>query len=464
MQRFLPSSLRSQLILVLLGAVFITQGLSLYLFVDERQHAILTTTAYDATSRVMSVANEIKTQPDIIHPVILKATQSNGFRIYLSAAPPAIATNTEFLDALKSRNMEKFGLLDHDNLIFTLNPVQTPATQDYQPITNGLMRELTVSYQLEDKRWANAVVSVHDVPFIWAWRAIIPLTLMTLTMIVVIWYLVARVSGPLRTLAGAARKIGHRQRMDELPMAGPDELRPLTHSFNQMAKRLTLVLREKSQMLAAIGHDLRSPITALRLRSEMLPDGDNKDRIAACIDEIETLVQGALLLAKSTDSGEETTEFPVDGLIHELVEECRDLSEDVTLRTAVSLQLSGRRPALKRAIRNLLINGVRYGHHATIEMEQRGNEVVIKVIDGGDGIPLKDQERIFEPFVRLEPSRCRLTGGTGLGLTIAKSVICNHGGKITFDRTPLDEFVVVVTLPLNSEQLGNPSESALKAA
>lgn len=462
-RRFFPSSLRSQLVLVLLGAVIITQSLSAYLFVDERAQAILTSTAYDATSRVMSVAHEIETQPAIIHPVILKATQSNGFRVYLSNNPPAHATNTEFLEALKSRNIRKFGLLDNTNLIFTLNPAPAASETSPERATRYHTRELTVSYRLHDLRWANAVVAVHDVPFIWAWRAVVPITLMTLTMVAVIWYLVARVSGPLRTLASAARKIGQRQRMDELPLAGPDELLPLTHSFNQMAKRLTYVLREKSQMLAAIGHDLRSPITAMRLRTEMLPDDENKERISICIDEIETLIQGALLLAKSTDSGEETSEFELQTLIQELVVECSDLDEPVQVTEMQPVRFTGRRPALKRAIRNLITNAVRYGEFAKIEMESTSEYITLTIIDGGPGIPLEDQQRIFEPFVRLEPSRCRLTGGTGLGLTIAKSVISNHEGTIGFKTSEDGMFAVVVTLPIVHDAKMLRRESALAA-
>lgn len=459
MRRLVPSSLRSQLILVLLGAIVITQCLSIYLFVDERRQAILTSTAYDATSRVMSVANEIETQPAFIHPVILKATQSNGFRVYISDTPPAVATSTEFLDTLKNRNVEKFGLLDNSNLIFTLNPVQSKSDA---PLADGISqnsRELTVSYRLRDMRWANAVVAVHEVPFIWAWRAVVPLSLMTLTLIAVVWYLVARVSGPLRALANAARKIGYRQRTAELPLIGPDELIPLTQSFNQMVKRLTYVLREKSQMLAAIGHDLRSPITAMRLRTEMLPDDENKQRISICLDEIETLVQGALLLAKSTDSGEETTRFALDGLVKELVSESTDLNNEVKIVGLSTIAFTGRRVSLKRAIRNVITNAVRYGRFAQIELIERNNSATLRISDGGAGIPIADQDRIFEPFVRLEPSRCRLTGGTGLGLTIAKSVISNHGGNISFETTKDGMFCVVITLPVAAEyeMLGHKS-------
>jgi signal transduction histidine kinase len=468
MNRFIPSSLRAQLILVLLGAIIITQSLSLYLFVDEREQAILTSTAYDATSRVMSVANEIETQPAFIHPVILKATQSNGFRMYISVAPPAIATNTQFLDALKSRNIERFGLLRNQNLIFTLNNVTKPAIPQSTAITiDNNHRELTVSYQLRDMRWISAVVTLHELPFIWAWRAIIPLALMTLTLVLVVWYLVARVSGPLRNLARAATRIGHRQKLEALPFDGPDELKPLTLAFNQMAKRLTYVLREKSQMLAAIGHDLRSPITAMRIRTELLPEGENKDRFANCIDEIETLVQGALMLAKSTDSGEETTQFGLHSLIKEVVEEASDLGEDAQTDRLLPVAFIGRRVALKRAIRNVITNAVRYGGFARVDLTASDDAVTIKIYDGGPGIPVDQQERIFEPFVRLESSRCRLTGGTGLGLTIAKSVIGNHGGTIHFETAMDGAFCVVMTLPpVDSKANADNSRqiSALSAA
>jgi signal transduction histidine kinase len=464
MSRFIPSSLRAQLVLVLLGAIIITQSLSIYLFIDEREQAILTTTAYDTTSRVMSVANEIETQPEFIHPVILKATQSNGFRMYISDTPPAIATNAQFLDALKSRNIERFGLLRKENLIFTLRNVPKPAAAKSTGIHH---RELTVSYQLRDMRWISAVVAVHQLPFIWAGRAIIPLSLMTLTLVLVVWYLVARVSGPLRNLARAATRIGHRQKLSELPIDGPDELKPLTLAFNQMAKRLTYVLREKSQMLAAIGHDLRSPLTAMRIRTELLPEGDNKERISICIDEIETLVQGALMLAKSTDSGEETTQFGLHSLIKELIEECSDLDEDAETGTLSPVAFIGRRTALKRAIRNVITNAVRYGRFARVDLDASDDAVTIKIYDGGPGIPVDQHERIFEPFVRLESSRCRLTGGTGLGLTITKSVIGNHGGTIHFETATDGSFCVVMTLPpmdskANIDHL--PQMSALSAA
>ncbi|MCJ8520971.1 signal transduction histidine kinase [Pseudorhizobium tarimense] len=202
-------------------------------------------------------------------------------------------------------------------------------------------------------------------------------------------------------------------------------------------------------MLAALDHDLRSPITAMRLRVDMLEDTDSRQRLEICLDEIQSLVQAALALARGASTGEPRVAINLHDLLHGLVCDLIEAGGKATLDAPGNMSLMARPDSLKRALRNVAENAVRYGNTAIIRALSRQNYVQIEVEDNGPGIEVANRERVFEPFVRLETSRSRDTGGSGLGLSIARTIIEAHGGSIKLkEATAGGGTCAIVLLPV----------------
>lgn len=247
-------------------------------------------------------------------------------------------------------------------------------------------------------------------------------------------FIARRISQPLRHLAKSAEQLGRGQEYPLLNETGPDDIRSTVAAFNRMQVRLRRFLEDRTRMLAAIGHDLRTPITSLRLRTEFITDPEMRVKFHATLDEMQSMAEAALSFAQSDSPAEATRVVEINALLASI---CDDLAE---LGWNVEFQHNGRLPypcrpaALRRAVRNVIENAVRYGDTARVSLHQSQDGVEILVEDDGPGIPEADREKVFDPFVRLENSRNRDTGGTGLGLSIARSIIRNHGGDITLSQ------------------------------
>jgi signal transduction histidine kinase len=200
-------------------------------------------------------------------------------------------------------------------------------------------------------------------------------------------------------------------------------------------------------MLGAISHDLRTPITGLRLRAELVDDDENRERMLAIVDEIHHLTEATLALAKEDSFTEVTDRVDLSSLIESIVDDLTDVGIDVACEVERNVQLSCRPYSLRRAIRNLAENGAKYGHRSRITMATEGDVVRITIDDDGPGIPEDQLERVLLPFVRLETSRSRQTGGAGLGLAITRSIVLNHGGELKLANRPEGGLRATMLLP-----------------
>lgn len=241
---------------------------------------------------------------------------------------------------------------------------------------------------------------------------------------------VATVTRSLKQLARAAEDIGRDPEGPPLPEVGPSEVRSVIRAFNRMRLQLRSYLLERARMLGAISHDLRTPITRLRLRAEMIQDPDSRAKFVRDLDEMEAMAGSALEFFKSL--GDEPQRQPVDvgALVGSLCEDWCETGRDVTLQGAPRSPYNAHPRALRRCLDNLVENALRYGERARITIEDDDAALRIVVRDDGPGIPEQDLERVFEPFFRLEQSRNRDSGGTGLGLAIARNIARWHGGDI----------------------------------
>jgi signal transduction histidine kinase len=278
------------------------------------------------------------------------------------------------------------------------------------------------------------------------WQLIIQIGVLTLVLGIVLFLVTRGITRPLSKLALAADAVGQSVRHPPLVEEGVREIRDATRAFNTMQDRLLRYLDSRTNVLAAMSHDLRTPLTRMRLRVEAVSEERLRTRFAADLDEMEALVHGALALFKGLDDDERFERVDVNELLATLVAEYGELGAAVALQGNAMAPVQGKPRALKRCLRNLVDNALKFGERATIEVED-GDALVILVADEGPGIPEDMLERVFEPFYRLESSRNRDTGGTGLGLSIARDVMQAHGGTVTLRNRPEGGLIAELRLP-----------------
>ncbi|MBL8642756.1 MAG: HAMP domain-containing protein [Rhodospirillaceae bacterium] len=240
-----------------------------------------------------------------------------------------------------------------------------------------------------------------------------------------------------RELARASDKHGRGEDLEPLPEKGTTEIRQLIQAFNGMSHRLRRFVQGRTEMLAGISHDLRTPITALKLRTDLVDDDENRERMQKIIDEMHHLTEATLLLARDDSFTEKSDLVDLSSLIEGICDDLTDAGIDATAHVERGINLTCRPYSLRRAIRNLAENGAKYGNRARIHLDQDDGNVRIMIDDDGPGIPEDQMARAFKPFVRLEGSRSRETGGAGLGLAITRGVILNHGGEIKLSNRPV---------------------------
>jgi signal transduction histidine kinase len=197
-----------------------------------------------------------------------------------------------------------------------------------------------------------------------------------------------------------------------------------------MQARLHRFVDDRTKMLAAIGHDLRTPLTSLRLRAEFVPDEDVREKMLSTITEIQTMTEATLAFAREDATAENTRTVDLSALVESLCDDLAELGHDVSFSEGQKISYSCRPDALRRACRNLVENAIRYGERARVSVERRADSIEIIISDDGPGIPDSAQEQVFTPFFRMENSRNRETGGVGLGLSIARTIVRHHGGDI----------------------------------
>lgn len=255
------------------------------------------------------------------------------------------------------------------------------------------------------------------------------------------------VTRPLQQLAGAAEDLGNDIYRPPLLEEGPIEVTRAAHAFNTMQARLIRHIQDRTQLLAAISHDLKTPITRLRLRTELLDNSELRTRFQKDLDDMESMVMATLDFMRGVDQQE--TFQPVDmmALLESIQADAQEMKSEVIIHGTVLLPFVGKPTALKRCISNLIDNALKYGHSATLSVEDSNARCIIRIQDKGPGIPNEQIENVFIPYNRLEISRNRDTGGTGLGLSIAQDIAHAHGGDISLNNTLTGGLEAVLVLP-----------------
>jgi signal transduction histidine kinase len=302
-------------------------------------------------------------------------------------------------------------------------------------------------------QWLN--VTIH-MPPLRPWHSetfLIAFLLMTAAAAALIVWATRRLTRPVRDLARAANALGRDVNAPPMPEDGPLEVATAAHAFNTMAERIRRFVGDRTQMLAAIGHDLRTPITRLKLRAEFMDDEEQRAKMLSDLAEMEGMVNATLAFARDDAAAEPSVPLDLAALCRTVLDEAADArpeedAEGFSYEGPERLTIRGRPIALKRALANLVANAANYGGVARVVMSPpQAGQIQLRVEDDGPGIPEESQEAVFQPFRRLEVSRNRETGGVGLGLPIARNILRAHGGDVVLRNRPEGGLSAEVTLP-----------------
>ncbi|RDE07465.1 sensor histidine kinase [Sphingomonas aracearum] len=306
--------------------------------------------------------------------------------------------------------------------------------------------EIVIAVQQPGRGWLvlRAPWRRGDLGFVWGLVAQ-TLILYGIILLPVLW-IGRRLSRPLRDLAAAARDFTP-GRHDAIEERGPQDVRDVIAAFNALRLRVTGMLDEKDRMLGAIGHDLRTPLAALRVRIESVEDDDDRARMADTIDEMNRTLDDILSLARVGKPSEPITDVDVAALVDAVVEDFRDLDQPVQFDEPVRLRMKLRPTLMRRAVRNLIENALKYGGAAEVRLREDERQVVIEVADRGPGIPADRLADVFDPFTRLEASRNKDTGGIGLGLALTRAITRDAGGEVVLASRPEGGLRATIVLP-----------------
>lgn len=452
--RWVTDTIAGRTIIVLLFGLGTILGLAHYLYQKGLEREVAIGNVERLVDRLIFLSNTITTLAPAVRDDAAHRLSGGPLELHWARDPLATAGGT--LDsetiALRDQLILRVPKLRAGGLI--IGSSRTDAAEHGTNRDTSDLHTTLLSLALADGSWLN-VTLVKVV----ASRAASPSILLSAGLgaigIVAISILMGRwLTRPLEQLASGARQLFQTPHNVELPEAGTREVRTLAGAINELQHRIGALMTARTQMLAAVSHDLRTPLTRLRLRSERVEDVETRRCIEADLDEMEAMIEAALEFIR-TDRESEAVE-PVDlaAILQTLADDAGDAGHNVDVRVPNNLVVKGRHLALKRLLNNLIQNALRYAGSAVVVATSEAGVVRIVVSDDGPGIAADQLEHVFEPFYRIESSRARVTGGHGLGLTVARGIARTHGGEIILvNRVPrgLD---AVLTLPTTMRTVG----------
>ena len=444
MKRLWPGSLAGRTALVLILGLMVVQAVGLTIHAFDRVELQRAAEARETALRSFGLWRTLVTAPPERRQAILAEAE----------LPPTLIASYDPVSTMPAGlphvplPLSRWFRLDGG----ALPPLPPRRFRPIEVQSGALSRSsFAVSMRFPDQWWLNLTIRMpaprpwHSDNFLIAFLA------MSLAAALMTWWAVRRLTRPVTDLAAAAERLGRGVNAPPLPENGPREVATAAAAFNTMASNIRRFVADRTQMLAAISHDLRTPITRLRLRAEFLEDEEQRAKMLADLAEMEAMIAATLTFARDDAANEPAGAVDLASLARTVLDEAVDahpaLAPAILYAGPEHLVLQLRPVAMKRALTNLVGNALKYGDAARLTLEQRERGAVLTLDDDGAGIPEAAQEAVFQPFHRVEGSRNRETGGTGLGLTIARSILRAHGGEVTLGNRAGGGLRVVVRLP-----------------
>ncbi len=436
--RFLPRSLAGQMALLLAAALFVAQAVNFALALRSSANFRLAQAARPAATRI---ADALEREAAGRGPIL-----GDRGRVRVDDANPIPAWRERRPEVASEvrRQLEELGV-PVARVDTGLRPLRRDTRALRERRSEGAM--LVIAAEVPGRGWLRVIA-----PWPRTDRRILlilivqTLILYAIILLPVLW-ITRRISRPLNALAEAARRFDPNATAVPLPMDGPSDVQSVTAAYNALSRRVNAMLDEKDRMLGAIGHDLRTPLAALRVRIESVEDDEDRAKMADTIDEMNRTLDDILSLARLGRPSEPPTDVDLAALIDAVVEDFRDLGADVTTEESPRLPIRLRPSLMRRALRNLIENAIKYAGGAEVRLVPRTADVAIEVADRGPGIPADKLAKVFDPFTRLESSRNRDTGGIGLGLALARAIAREAGGDVSLANRDGGGLVATITLP-----------------
>ncbi|MBK8909493.1 MAG: HAMP domain-containing protein [Rhodospirillales bacterium] len=462
MRRLFPRTLAGQTVLVLIVGLVISHLLSMAIYSWDRAEVLMLAGDQQMAHRIAAITRLLQETPPAWRERIVHATDSPSLQVTVTPESVLVRPAEEDWRTALIRNflarrvdaeatsviVQWLEATETDKDYATPTPMAWVHSHMAQMMTGEPMNHaLRASIPLDNGDWVNFATTFPASQSMWSRQAVLSTALMTVAVALLSLWVVRRMMRPLRALAKASERLGRDVKAPPLAETGPVEIRQAVRAFNEMQQRLRRLIETRTRMLAAISHDLKTPITLLRLRAEAIADEVEKRKIVAALDEMETMIASTLAFARADAEQEERRVVDLPSLLASICDDMADAGRPVMFEERAPLKYPCRPLALKRAVTNVIDNAVKYGGSAHVQLRERGHRLEIVVDDAGPGIPEAELEEVFAPFYRLERSRCRETGGAGLGLSLARAVAHAHGGEVTLANRPEGGLRATIQLP-----------------
>lgn len=449
MKSILPNSIAGRTLAVMVSGLILSHMLSVAIYTTDRRSAINLVGGEHISERMITLARLIEGASPAERDRLAEIASENILAVSLAAEPsipnvtPA-SQEEKILTEVFSEHLASKGVRE-----FRLRYGDAPEDRDgtVSGLISGPRKLMQVSLRLEGGGWLNCSALIETTSSIWSLRFLLSLGVMTIAVIIVSALVVYHINGPLRTFAGAANRFGTNINSPPLPVKGPREVRAAVSAFNDMQERLKRLISDRRQMLAAVSHDLRTPITLLRLRAEFVENELERGKMLATLTEMEEMVESILRFVRDDADHEEVQSVDLVALINAICDDISDIGGQAVFEGPDRLIYRCRPNSLKRALSNLVDNAVKFGGSALVRLSMTGRNIEVVIEDNGPGIAESELEAIFDPFYRIESSRSRDTGGVGLGLSVARSIVDAHGGHILISNRLEGGLRVNVELP-----------------
>lgn len=442
--RLFPDTITGRTVAVLLIGLIAFHAVSICAYQIGLDNEVDLTNEARLAERLFTIKRALAGLPPADREQTAHSLSGGPLEVHWSAVPLTVHSghSSESTQGLRSKLLELSPELSGNGLI-----IGEPS-----PLTDKLADPhlLLVSMRIADSSWANFSVTRLTGAHGSLSSVVASTSLMAVGVLFLSILLLRSVTRPLRELASATHGLYVDGDQKAVAVSGPREIRELAAAFNELQQRVKKLIDDRTLTLAAISHDLKTPLTRAQLRVEDLESAELRQQLDGDLAEMLTMLDSTLAFLKGDQAGEPIQNFDLCTILETICDDLTDAGYQIALSPMCKIVLRGRHLALKRAFNNLIGNAAKYATTAVVTATSIGGTVQVFVDDDGPGIPVDQRETVFQPFYRIEASRNRATGGTGLGLTVARTIIRGHGGDISLGNSPLGGLRVHVKLPLPS--------------
>lgn len=447
MSFFTHRSLTMQTMLIMGGGLILAYFISTLFYSRDRLDALTHLGLKNTALSVMHLVHSVGATEPKWREQIQDSLSSEGIAVSLSSEPAfenakhwdnyqtvllenlKDAAHQDELSSIRFRLLKDTDITQHNSTIDQSDTYFLNIQRSLYGLPNYIAVQVAV--QLEDGTWVNVQTSLPKFPMeLWS-PSFLPMGILTIVIIFTSGWAVRRMLKPLNDVAMAAQEFAHDINAPPMPKNVSYEARQVAEAFNDMQGQLKRTFQNRTEMIGAISHDLRTPLSLVRLRAESLPTSKERGHLIRAVDDMDAIISETLDFAKQTFNSEALRKVDVAALVEAICDDLSETGHTISFKkTGQHFVILGQIVALRRCFTNLISNALKYGNTIQVIVDGQESELTVTVEDDGPGIANEDIDRVFEPFYRCDQARSNITSGTGLGLSLAKSIVEAHDGKI----------------------------------